>query len=117
MIEEQKQKIDTMNGRIAPFVVCAAIKSNISGYIVVGARHFDDTMRAHLIRIGAWKFDEDGHPHGFVDEWKDYDDGFIDQYGNFLTREEAWIIAGKNRQVKQMVGGNVKKVLYSENLY
>ena len=42
--------------------------------------------------------------------------GFIDQRGNFLTREEAWIVAEASGQIIRRVGGDGKK-LYSENLY
>ena len=42
--------------------------------------------------------------------------GFIDQFGQFLTREEAWPIAERNTQIIRRVGGDGIK-LYSENLY
>tara|TARA_R110000822_G_scaffold68435_7_gene166500 strand:+ start:249 stop:428 length:180 start_codon:yes stop_codon:yes gene_type:complete len=42
--------------------------------------------------------------------------GFIDQFGQFLTREEAHVIAKKNGQIVKRCGGD-EKTLYSENLY
>jgi hypothetical protein len=42
--------------------------------------------------------------------------GFIDQFGKFLTREEAWVIASENGQIRRQVGGDQSR-LYSENLY
>lgn len=44
------------------------------------------------------------------------DEGFIDQFGNFLTREEAHVIAVKQNQIIRRCGGDESR-LYSENLY
>ena len=41
--------------------------------------------------------------------------GFVDQYGRFYTREEAWVIAEKNGQIKNHV--STPGTLYSECLY
>ena len=86
-------------------VVAAAVK-NADGDILVSARHFDMLMRKQLDKTtGVW--DESEHP---------VIQGFIDQFGEFLTREEAWIIAERNGQIIRRVGGDGVK-LYSENLY
>ncbi len=42
--------------------------------------------------------------------------GFVDQYGDFHTRKEAYVIAVKNNQIIRRVGGDDEK-LFSENLY
>lgn len=47
--------------------------------------------------------------------WGSAEQGFIDQRGNFLTREEAWIIAVNNNQIIRHLSSS--GVLYSENLY
>ncbi len=87
-----------------PRIVCAAMKLK-DGFIVVGARHFDMLMHATLKRIGATHLD--------VEE-----QGFIDQFGNFLTRAEAMVIARKNGQIYREVGNGEDNIdLYSENLY
>lgn len=41
--------------------------------------------------------------------------GFIDQYGKFYDREEAWCVAEKNGQIIRDCG--CPGELYSENLY
>lgn len=46
----------------------------------------------------------------------DFRQGFINQYCEFLTREEAWIIAMNNNQVIRTCYDNQDR-LFSENLY
>lgn len=41
---------------------------------------------------------------------------FVDQFNNFLTREEVWEIAEKKNQIVRRCGGDGNK-LFSENLY
>ena len=92
-------KSDLVNRR----VVCAALL-NKDGRIVCGPRHFDQTM---MVQIK----DRPG-----VDSWRDADQGFIDQRGVYLTREEAWEIAERENQILRRVGSDVP-CLFSENLY
>jgi hypothetical protein len=42
--------------------------------------------------------------------------GFIDQFGVFMTREEAYVVAKAAGQIKYRCGGD-DGVLFSENLY
>ena len=84
-------------------IVCAALL-NKDGRIVCGPRHFDQTM---MVQIK----DRPG-----VDSWRDSNQGFIDQHGVFLTREEAWNITEKEGQVLRHVGSDIP-CLFSENLY
>ena len=42
--------------------------------------------------------------------------GFVDQYGVFMSRQEAHAVALLNNQIKYRVGGDEFK-LFSENLY
>lgn len=63
---------------------------NYNGYIVTGTRHGCPIMHLQLDMI-------DG-----LDEWCDFDkmiQGFTDQYGNFLTRKEAYPIAKAAGQI------------------
>jgi hypothetical protein len=101
-------------------VVCAAIRSTLTGRVVCGARHFDTVMRSMML-VG------DHLP----DEWKAHEQGFIDQKGVYLSREEAWVVAREADQIKY--NGYVDKrygqqlvtkeslpetgCLFSENLY
>lgn len=93
-----------MSERPKPIVVCAAIRSK-AGKIIAGARHYDEVMRQNFIVNGE-------RPK----EWWGCEQGFIDQFCNFLTREEAWKIAEENGQIRNRCGGD-NGVLYSENLY
>ncbi len=94
-------------------VVCAAMKKG--EIIVAGARHYDMVMRSQIeaMNVGS---------HG-------WEQGFIDQKGKFLTREEAWKIADAAGQIRRPTGwekdyNNPRNpnigdtgVLFSENLY
>ena len=95
-----------------PYIVCAAMRQD--GFIVAGARHFDTVMRATILalKLGNTLWEQ----------------GFIDQFGKFYTREEAWKVADKNGQIRRGTGfesfTNPRKsgigddgVLFSENLY
>jgi hypothetical protein len=84
-------------------VVCAAMR-NKEGLIVCGARHYDTVMRALIPELGGRK------------AWIGAEQGFIDQFGVFLTREEAHVIATEQEQIRRRCGGD-KETLFSENLY
>lgn len=45
--------------------------------------------------------------------------GFVDEKGNFLTRQEAWKVAEANNQIVNRCGGDTSNggTLYSENLW
>jgi hypothetical protein len=48
--------------------------------------------------------------------WRDCEQGFVNQLGDFLTRVEALEIVKKNGQKRRSCGGEWER-LYSENLY
>ena len=82
-------------------VVCAAIRK--AGVIILGARHWDSTMHLQINDDYIW--------------WENAESGFIDQFGNFLTRKEAYTIALRQNQIIKIIGTEHSKELYSENLY
>ena len=88
-------------------IVCAAMGCTATGSTLCGVRHGDDTM-----------FSDDD-----LDIWISLFDeqGFVDNKGNFLTREEAWIVAYDAGQIRYICGGQSCERdggrLYSENLY
>lgn len=84
-------------------VVCAA--NLIGDTIICGARHYDSVMHSQLKLMQTGGYDE-----------STVIQGFIDQRGAFLTREQAWIVATAAGQIIRRVGGDGQK-LYSENLY
>lgn len=81
-------------------IVCAAVRDR-SGDVVCSARHFDTLMNRQLSRSTLLP------PH---------EQGFVDQHGVFLTREEAFTVAFDAGQIMRRVGGDEGK-LFSENLY
>jgi len=83
-------------------IVCAAIK-HTTDEIIIGPRHFDRVMNTQIKKSD------------FLG-WSQADQGFVDQFGTFLTREEALEIAVSNGQIIRRVGGDEKE-LFSENLY
>jgi hypothetical protein len=74
------------------------------GLIVTGIRHYSPEMRLVLKRI-----------YGNDYKYKVKEQGFVDQYGEFLTREVAWVIAEREGQIREQV--STPGTLYSENLY
>ena len=86
------------------YVVCAACKT-IDNIIFCGARHWDEVMRSQAEAAGHMKHAPNA------------EEGFIDQFGEFLTRDRAMNIVKKNGQkfnIKRN-GGDVH--LFSEGLY
>ncbi len=57
-----------------------------------------------------------GNAKGLTPEWIGARQGFIDQYGKWLTREEAWKVAKKAGQIKYS-SGYCDGTLFSEDLY
>jgi len=84
-------------------IVCSAIRHKNGGGIICGPRHFDSIMNDQ-IRNNAYK------------GWSDSEQGFVDQFGKFLTRKEARDIAKQKNQIIRRVGGDSQE-LFSENLY
>lgn len=78
-------------------IVCAA-NQEPSGNLILGVRHCDMIMHSHRTDL------------------RHTEQGFIDNFGNFLTREQAWVVAEAAGQIKYRVGGDTKR-LFSENLY
>ena len=99
-------------------VVCAALLLNpqtpeegssrppapFSNFIVCGVRHYDLIMHHQL------KYYTSLYSTNEVVQ------GFVDQYGVFLTREEAYLVAKEANQIIRRVGGDEGR-LFSENLY
>lgn len=82
-------------------IVCAAMRSD-SGQIICSPRHWDSI--AHRAAKAS------------PINWHHAEQGFVNTWGEFLTREEAWKVAVANNQILRRVGGDEGR-LYSENLY
>lgn len=90
--------------RPARSVVCAANK--YGDLVFVGVRHFCPVMRFNMQPYGIRALRE---VHGEVQ-------GFIDQFGVFMDRREAAIVARESGQLARY-GDNFPEVLFSEDLY
>ncbi len=92
-------------GKAKPRIVCAAYLSG--KFLAVGPRHYDSTMKQQIEN-----FDELWGEEKIIQ-------GFIDQFGDFYTRQEAWKIAEANGQIYRRCDGDDADggTLYSENLY
>lgn len=93
------------------FVVCAACR--YGDLIICGARHFDKVMHSQLKQLREdklFEFESAGRA----------DQGFIDQYGVFMTREEAFIVARDAGQLnvrRSKTPHEGSTELFSEDLY
>lgn len=108
---------------LSPRIVCAAMLLK-NGDVVTGIRHFSPDMRAIMLKAYG-----EGY-HLQVET-----QGFVDQFGKFYTRAEAWTLADKNGQILRVTGwennsdyqngiptprpANIgdDNILFSENLY
>lgn len=89
----------------AQIIICAAIKDNKTGHIFLGARHFDKIMRMQIEKSCI-------KPEPPYTE-----QGFIDQFGEFISREDALEIVKNNGQPFNAKNNGSSKALYSEGLY
>lgn len=94
-----------------PWIVCAAVMLN-NRMVATGARHYDTVMTGTIAGMAR----TEANYRKLV---KGAEQGFIDQFGVFHTRTEAWKIASANGQIRRRCGGNEADggTLYSENLY
>jgi len=102
-IELENKKVKTWPGKADQRVVCAAIRHEF-GAIICGPRHFDSTMHEQISnsKIGGWELAEQG---------------FVDQFGEFLTRKEALVIAKLAKQIYRNFDDDSGNELFSEHLY
>jgi hypothetical protein len=107
-----------LKGWKLPRIVCAANEiiyrdqtGHVKKLIVTGARHCDHIMGGVTMALEARHGTLPGR-EAFVDE----DQGFIDNFGNYWTRYEAWTIAEFHGQITERLGWLTGR-LHSENLY
>lgn len=91
-------------------IICSAIRFSPTTdddpeIVVCGVRHYDMLMNNQLNLL----------PRVVGVETQ----GFVDNFGQFLTRTEAWIVADEADQIVHRCGGDCANggTLYSENLY
>lgn len=84
-------------------VVCAACRWP-DGHIILGIRHYSPDMRLSIAL------------QGYNPVEQGIEQGFVDQRGRFLTRQEAYEIAERQGQYKPYPPFT-RGTLYSEDLY
>lgn len=91
-------------------VVCAAIRA-ADGSVLLGVRHYSRDMHEQIsARRDGEKFKNR----------RDEDQGFVDQWGVFMGREEAYQVADEQGQIfdwRACGNGLDGRKLYSEGLY
>lgn len=89
-------------------IVCAATRFS-SGVVIPGVRHYDMVMIEVIDKLKE-------KPSELS---KEVEQGFLDRFGVFKTRQEAWKIAYIAKQVIRRAWGDGTHggTLYSENLY
>jgi hypothetical protein len=90
------------NLSIKRHIVCAA--NLVDGMLVCGARHHDPIMREVYDRLGL----------DAIEHIRKEKQGFIDQYGQFVTREDAAFIVKAN---DQKLRSFPRDICFSEDLY
>jgi hypothetical protein len=93
-------------------VVCAANRTK-SGKMICGARHWDNVMRGQVCNTNWLSIKLFGR---LPKCWRGAEQGFIDQFGVFMDRQEAWKVAEAAGQIKYG-REHSKGTLYSEDLY
>jgi len=88
-------------------IVCAAYTME-DGMIISGVRHLSPDMRATMHKIYG-----DGYHMKISREH--HAGGFIDQYGIYYNRKDAWVIAERQGQI--INDCSCEGTLFSENLY
>lgn len=73
----------------------------VDGVLIVGNRHFCPIMRMQIDNLSL-----DYSKHNIIT-----DQGFIDQWGIFMSREEAFIVAERAGQIKKVFTNGI---LFSE---
>lgn len=96
-----------------PFIVSAATiyYYQKGSEMICSPRHYDKTVHP-LLDIISTSY---GQSHCSEEQ------GFVDQFGKFYNRTDAWVIAETNGQIIRRVGGDMsldgEGKLFSENLY
>lgn len=106
MLYESANAIPSAKPFIGRRVVCAAVRS-ADGYLILGIRHYSHDMHQQIAAR------EDGN---LFSHRHDDDQGFVDQHGTFMTREEAYQVALRAGQIIRPEACGEGK-LYSEGLY
>lgn len=92
-----------------PILVCSAIKiqTNKADLLLLSARHWDNQMRQQFTQS----------LHSGYEVYRQTEvQGFIDQFGKFYNRKDAYRLAQHNNQIRFELDYETDE-LYSEMLY
>lgn len=106
--EEHQGKLPKMSGQRR--VVCAALRAS-DGDVLLGVRHYSPDMYKQMERR---------HDSQKFELRHDDNQGFVDQYGVYMDRYEAYKVAEAASQIvnPEMCGQGLEgPKLYSEGLY
>ena len=107
----------------ANYIVSAAARLKIGDdlYIIPSIRHIDELFNKNneIYKLGLkakYPMLSTGQIHELFNK---SEQGFIDRFGKFHNREEAWKIAEPAGQIRRRVNGDTINggTLFSENLY
>lgn len=109
-------------------IVCAAIlipTNRGDGCIkLVGPRHWDQVMHTqirNLVEAACPEAKNDFKAYqAYLDTTYDFanqEQGFIDQYGTFFGRDDSFVIATRQGQIRKKSGNPDSTELFSEDLY
>ena len=90
-----------MSDTVINRVVCAAMR-NSDGVVICSVRHWDRLAHAQV--------------EASTLNWRCAEQGFVDNFGKFLTRKEALVVAVAANQIVRRCGSDDDE-LFSENLY
>lgn len=88
-------------------IVCAAVRLK-DGHIVSSVRHFDMLMHDQFAKLESTYTKADK---------MSAEQGFLDNHGEFRTREQAYYIARNAGQIRYKTGNPNSSELFSEDLY
>lgn len=98
-------------------IVCAA-QRHADGRVMLSVRHMDHGFWRTLLELPAGDvLPRGGQVPVAVVEWRDCEQGFVDNRGEFLTREDAWPVALEAGQILPAELQWCRGQLHSEHLY
>lgn len=98
--------------RTQRIIVCAALRFPHLDLIIPGARHYSKDVNVMMNRLKALGLMPDKKEQAVGDN-----QGFLDNFGNYWTREQALIIAKAAGQLEGRDKSGCEDELFSEDLY
>ena len=103
---DQQTRLALQAQTIGHRIVAAA--NRYGTVVIVGVRHHDMIMNDTIRRFKTL---------GIVLDGEKSEQGFVDNNGAFLSREEAWEVALVAGQILRRVGGDDRGRLFSDNMW